>query len=66
MGRPVDQAIADGLLTGLAAGARGVVAVAPTQDATLAALDTDGVTRPGHDRRRVGDQRRPGGRRARL
>ena len=45
MGRPVDQAIADGFLTGLAAHARGVVAVAPTQDATLAALDTDGVTR---------------------
>lgn len=45
MGRPVDQAIADGLLTGLAARSRGVVAVAPTRDATLAALDTDGVTR---------------------
>lgn len=45
MGSPVDQAIADGFLTGLAAGAHGVVAVAPTRDATLAALDTDGVTR---------------------
>ena len=45
LGRPVDQAIADGFLTGLAARARGVVAVAPTHDATLAALDTDGVTR---------------------
>ncbi len=45
MGRPVDQAIADGLLTGLAARSRGVVAVAPSRDATLAALDTDGVTR---------------------
>jgi hypothetical protein len=45
MGRPVDQAIADGFLSGLAAGARGVVAVAPTRDATLSALDDDGVTR---------------------
>lgn len=45
LGRPVDQAIADGLLTGLAARARGVVAVAPTHDRTLAAMDTDGVTR---------------------
>jgi hypothetical protein len=45
MGRPVDQAIADGVLTGLAARARGVVAVAPTGDTTLAALATDGVTK---------------------
>jgi hypothetical protein len=45
LGKPVDQAIADGFLSGLAARSRGVVAVAPTQDATLAALDTDGVTR---------------------
>lgn len=45
MGKPVDQAIADGVLTGLAAGSRGVVAVAPTRDATLAGLATDGVTR---------------------
>lgn len=45
MGRPVDQAIADGFLTGLAAGARGVVAVAPSRDTVLADLDDDGVTR---------------------
>ena len=45
MGSPVDQAIADGFVSGLAAGARGVVAVAPTGDATLAAMDRDGVTR---------------------
>lgn len=45
MGSPVDQAIADGFVSGLAAGARGVVAVAPTRDATLAAMHTDGVTR---------------------
>jgi hypothetical protein len=45
MGRPVDQAIADGLLSGLAAGARGVVAIAPSRDATLRALEVDGVTR---------------------
>jgi hypothetical protein len=45
MGTPVDQAIADGFVSGLAAGARGVVAVAPTDDATLAAMDDDGVTR---------------------
>jgi hypothetical protein len=45
LGTPVDQAIADGFLTGLAARSRGVVAVAPTHDATLAALDADGVTR---------------------
>lgn len=45
VGTSVDQTIADGLLTGLAAGARGIVAVAPTRDATLAALGTDGVTR---------------------
>jgi hypothetical protein len=45
MGSPVDQAIADGFVSGLAAGARGVVAVAPTDDATLAAMDSDGVTR---------------------
>jgi hypothetical protein len=45
MGRPVDQAIADGLLTGLATRARGVVAVAPTGDRTLAELATDGVTK---------------------
>jgi hypothetical protein len=45
MGSTVDQAIADGFVTGLAAGARGVVAVAPTHDATLAAMDAEGVTR---------------------
>lgn len=45
MGSAVDQAIADGFVSGLAAGARGVVAVAPTADATLAAMHTDGVTR---------------------
>jgi len=45
MGTAVDQAIADGFVTGLAAGSRGVVAVAPTGDTTLAAMDDDGVTR---------------------
>jgi Copper transport outer membrane protein, MctB len=45
MGDAVDQAIADGLLTGLAARARGVVAVAPTADTTLAGLAEDGVTK---------------------
>ena len=45
MGRPVDQAIADGLVTGLAARARGVVAVSPTRDATVTGMHTDGVTR---------------------
>jgi Copper transport outer membrane protein, MctB len=45
LGSAVDQAIADGLLTGLAAGARGVVAVAPSGDTTLAGLHADGVTR---------------------
>jgi len=44
LGSPIDQAIADGLLTGLAAGSRGVVAVAPTKDANLAGLSADGVT----------------------
>jgi hypothetical protein len=45
MGSPVDQAIADGFVSGLAAGARGVVAVAPTRDATMTAMSADGVTR---------------------
>jgi Copper transport outer membrane protein, MctB len=45
LGTPVDQAIADGVLSGLASGARGVVAVASTDDATLAGLHTDSVTR---------------------
>jgi Copper transport outer membrane protein, MctB len=44
MGSPVDQAIADGFLSGLAARSRGVVAVAPTRDPVLAGLATDGVT----------------------
>jgi len=45
LGDPIDQTMADGLLEGLAHGARGVVAVAPTRDTVLAALHTDGVTR---------------------
>jgi hypothetical protein len=45
LGKPVDHAIVGGFLSGLAAGARGVVAVAPTRDGTLTALHTDGVTR---------------------
>lgn len=45
LGSPIDQAIADGVLTGLAAGSRAVVAVAPTGDANLAGLATDGVTK---------------------
>jgi copper transport outer membrane protein MctB len=45
LGTPIDQTMADGLLTGLAHGARGVVAVAPTRDSVLAALHADGVTR---------------------
>jgi hypothetical protein len=45
LGSRVDQAIADGLLTGLAARSRGVVAVAHTRDATLAGLHADGVTK---------------------
>ena len=44
MGSEVDQAIADGLLAGLATGARGVVAVGPTAATNLAWLETDGVT----------------------
>jgi hypothetical protein len=44
LGTPVDQAIADGLLAGLANGARGVVAVAPTKDPVVAGLHADGVT----------------------
>lgn len=44
LGSPVDQAIADGVLAGLAAGARGVVAVAPSHDVNLAGLAADGVT----------------------
>jgi hypothetical protein len=45
LGSPLVQPIADGVLTGLAAGARGVVAVAPSHDTTLAGLHADGVTR---------------------
>ena len=45
LGNPLDQPIADGVLAGLGAGARGVVAVAPTQDANLAGLAADGVTK---------------------
>lgn len=45
LGTDTDQAIADGLLTGLAARARGVVAVGPTRDPNLAGLQTDGVTK---------------------
>lgn len=43
LGSPLVQPIADGVLAGLGAGARGVVAVAPTRDATLAGLRADGV-----------------------
>ena len=43
LGSPLDQAIADGVLQGLGAGARGVVAVAPTVDRTMAGLRTDGI-----------------------
>jgi Copper transport outer membrane protein, MctB len=45
LGSRVDQAIADGFLTGLAARSKGVVAAAPTHDATLDGLATDGVTK---------------------
>lgn len=45
LGSPVEQPIADGFLTGLAAGSRGVVAVAPTRDATLVGLAAGGVTK---------------------
>jgi Copper transport outer membrane protein, MctB len=44
-GDPVDQTMADGLVDGLAHGARGVVAVAPTGDVVLAGLHADGITR---------------------
>jgi hypothetical protein len=43
-GSEVDQAIADGLLSGLATRARGVVAVGPTGAANLVGLAADGVT----------------------
>jgi len=43
-GSEVDQAIADGLLAGLATRSRGVVAVGRTGAANLAGLATDGVT----------------------
>jgi hypothetical protein len=44
-GTEVDQAIADGLLSGLAAKARGVVAVGPTSAPNVIGLGADGVTR---------------------
>ncbi len=44
-GTEVDQAIADGLVTGLAADARGVVVVGPTGAANVVGLHADGVTR---------------------
>jgi uncharacterized protein YfaQ (DUF2300 family) len=44
LGSALDQSIADGLLEGLAAGARGVVAVAPTKSVNLVGLHADGVT----------------------
>jgi hypothetical protein len=45
LGSPIDQSIADGFLTGLAARSRGVVAVAPSRNVNLAGLHADGVTR---------------------
>jgi hypothetical protein len=45
LGSAVDQPIADGVLAGLAARSRGVVAVAPSTDPTLAGLAADGVTK---------------------
>jgi hypothetical protein len=45
LGKPVDQTIADGLVTGLAAGARGVVVVADTAATNLVGLRADGVTK---------------------
>jgi hypothetical protein len=44
-GTAVDQAIADGLLAGMATKARGVVAVGPTSAPNLVGLGADGVTR---------------------
>lgn len=45
LGSPIDQAIADGFVAGLADRSRAVVAVAPTRDRVLAGLAADGVTR---------------------
>jgi hypothetical protein len=45
LGSEVDQAIADGLLTGLAARSRAVVAVGDTQSPNLLGLRQDGVTK---------------------
>jgi Copper transport outer membrane protein, MctB len=45
MGSPVDQAIADGFVSGLAARARGVVALAPSRDATMAGMRDDDAAR---------------------
>ncbi|MFL5723006.1 MAG: copper transporter, partial [Chloroflexota bacterium] len=44
LGSPIDQTIADGFVTGLAARGRGVVVVAPTRNATLAGMHANGVT----------------------
>jgi hypothetical protein len=43
LGDEVDQPIADGLVSGLASRSRGLVVVAPTQDADLLGLRTDGL-----------------------
>jgi Copper transport outer membrane protein, MctB len=45
LGKGLDQAIADGLVTGLAAKSRGVVVVADTAAPNLAGLRADGVTK---------------------
>jgi hypothetical protein len=45
LGNNLDQTIADGVLQGLAAQARGVVAVAATANANLRGLGTDGITK---------------------
>jgi hypothetical protein len=45
LGSRLDQTIADGVLQGLAAHARGVVAVGDTRNANLLGLQTDGVTK---------------------
>lgn len=45
LGDELNQAIADGLLQGLAAKARGVVAVAGTGSENLSGLGTDGITK---------------------
>jgi hypothetical protein len=45
LGKGLDQAIADGLVSGLASGSRGVVVVADTAVANVAGLRADGVTK---------------------